>query len=198
MWSIQSSIFYLLWPTFFKNRGTGFCARFYCSECPKSPYFSMVLRDSKYQVLLRYARMCNRFEITRNQVVRKGTWVRIPPAAPRRSKVRFAPTFFYSCGTKERHPPAPLLLLSESNPLRWASIRVGKRKYPNWSLLPTHRALILLLLAFDRDPQRSRWRLCRLTDAACPLRVLRWIRGWFGYRAEIRAAKAFAPPKRGR
>ena len=63
MWSIQSSIFYLLWPTFFKNRGTGFCARFYCSECPKSPYFSMVLRDSKYQVLLRYARMCNRFEI---------------------------------------------------------------------------------------------------------------------------------------
>ena len=141
MWSIQSSIFYLLWPTFFKNRGTGFCARFYCSECPKSPYFSMVLRDSKYQVLLRYARMCNRFEITRNQVVRKGTWVRIPPAAPRRSKVRFAPTFFYSCGTKERHPPAPLLLLS------------------------------------NRDPQRSRWRLCRLTDAACPLRVLRWARG---------------------
>ena len=31
---------------------------------------------------------------------------------------------FYSCGTKKRHPPAPLLLLSESNPLRWASIRV--------------------------------------------------------------------------
>ena len=119
MWSIQSSIFYLLWPTFFKNRGTGFCARFYCSECPKSPYFSMVLRDSKYQVLLRYARMCNRFEITRNQVVRKGTWVRIPPAAPRRSKVRFAPTFFYSCGTKERHPPAPLLLLSDRDSLRW-------------------------------------------------------------------------------
>ena len=58
-------------------------------------------------------------------------WVRVPPPAPRRSKVRFAPTLFYSCGTKERHPPAPLLLLSESNPLRWASIRVGKRKYPN-------------------------------------------------------------------
>ena len=175
MWSIQSSIFYLLWPTFFKNRGTGFCARFYCSECPKSPYFSMVLRDSKYQVLLRYARMCNRFEITRNQVVRKGTWVRIPPAAPRGRKVRFATTFFYSYGTKERHPPAPLLLLSESNPLRWASIRVGKRKYPNWSLLPTHRALILLLLASEPDSLRSRWRLCRLTDAAYPLRVLRWI-----------------------
>ena len=90
MWSIQSSIFYLLWPTFFKNRGTGFCARFYCSECPKSPYFSMVLRDSKYQVLLRYARMCNRFEITRNQFVGNHTWVRIPPAAPRRSKLCIA------------------------------------------------------------------------------------------------------------
>ena len=30
---------------------------------------------------------------------------------------------FYSCGTKKRHPPAPLLLHSESNPLRRASIR---------------------------------------------------------------------------
>ena len=29
---------------------------------------------------------------------------------------------FYSCGIKKRHPPAPLLLLSKSNPLRWASI----------------------------------------------------------------------------
>ena len=54
-------------------------------------------------------------------------WVRVPPPAPRRSKVRFAPTFFYFCRIKERHPPAPLLLLSESNPLRWASIRVGTR-----------------------------------------------------------------------
>ena len=68
------------------------------------------------------------------------------------------------------------------------------------SLAPTffksQSALIPLLLLSTREPQRSRWRLCRLTDAACPLRVLRWIRGWFGYRAEIRAAKAFAPPKR--
>ena len=41
--------------------------------------------------------------------------------APRRSKVRFAPTFFYSCGIKEHHPPASLRLLSKPNPLRWAS-----------------------------------------------------------------------------
>ena len=40
--------------------------------------------------------------------------------APRRSKVRFAPTFFYSCGIKERHPPASLRLLSNCDPLCWA------------------------------------------------------------------------------
>ena len=52
------------------------------------------------------------------------------------------------------------------------------------SLAPTffksQSALIPLLLLSTREPQRSRWRLCRLTDAACPLRVLRWVRGWFG------------------
>ena len=39
---------------------------------------------------------------------------------PRRGKVRFAPTSFYACGTKRRHPPAPWLLLSNRDPLRWA------------------------------------------------------------------------------
>ena len=52
------------------------------------------------------------------------------------------------------------------------------------SLAPTffksQSALIPLLLLSTREPQRSRWRLCRLTDTACPLRVLRWVRGWFG------------------
>ncbi len=46
-------------------------------------------------------------------------WVRPPLPVPRRSKVRFAPAFFYSCGIKERHPPAPLLLLSNRDSLRW-------------------------------------------------------------------------------
>ena len=59
----------------------------------------------------------------------------------RRSKVRFAPTFFYSCGTKERHPPAPLLLLSKSQPLRWVVIWVKKRKYPKGCRL-THRSKV--------------------------------------------------------
>ena len=44
-------------------------------------------------------------------------WVRVPPPAPRGRKVRFATTLFYSCGTKERHPPAPLLLLSDRDSL---------------------------------------------------------------------------------
>ena len=35
-----------------------------------------------------------------------------------------------------------------------------------------------LPLLSKRDPLRSRWRLCRLTDAAYPLRVLRWARVW--------------------
>ena len=42
--------------------------------------------------------------------------VRVRSPAPRRSKVRFAPTFFF---TKERHPPASLLLLSNLQTLRW-------------------------------------------------------------------------------
>ena len=69
---------------------------------------------------------------------------------------------------KKRHPPAPLLLLSESNPLRWASIRVKKRKYPDWSPFPAQKlpvyheaspAARLLsrtgsFFAFSRDPLR--------------------------------------------
>ena len=47
------------------------------------------------------------FPRTRNQVVRKGTWVRIPPSPPRRSKVRFAPTSFYAYGKKDVIRPLP-------------------------------------------------------------------------------------------
>ena len=39
--------------------------------------------------------------------VRKDVQVQVLFLAPRRSKVRFAPIFFF----KENHPPAPLLLL---------------------------------------------------------------------------------------
>ena len=55
-------------------------------------------------------------------LLRFASVVRIHPPPPRRSKVRFAPTSFYACGKKRRHPPASLLLLSKPNPLRWASV----------------------------------------------------------------------------
>ena len=40
--------------------------------------------------------------------------------------------------------------------------------------LAAKTAFAFLPLLFDSQTLRSRWRLCRLTDAACPLRVLRW------------------------
>ena len=55
-------------------------------------------------------------------LLRFASVVRIHPPPPRRSKVRFAPTSFYACGKKRRHPPASLLLLPKPNPLRWASV----------------------------------------------------------------------------
>ena len=45
--------------------------------------------------------------MTRNQFGSNPTRVRIPPAAPRRSKVRFAPTSFYACGKKDVIRPLP-------------------------------------------------------------------------------------------
>ena len=48
---------------------------------------------------------------TRNAFALTGTWVRIPPSPPRRSKVRFAP-FFYA----EKYPPVSLLLLFREKP----------------------------------------------------------------------------------
>ena len=45
-------------------------------------------------------------------------------------------------------------------------------------IIKTHLALILLLFVSEPDSLRSRWQLCRLTDAAYPLRVLRWIPVW--------------------
>ena len=47
--------------------------------------------------------------------------VRIWPAAPRRSKVRFAPAFSISRGIENTIRSATLLLLSNPNPLCWAS-----------------------------------------------------------------------------
>ena len=54
-------------------------------------------------------------------MVRMRSPVRIWPAAPRRSKVRFAPAFSISRGIENTIRSATLLLLSNPNPLCWAS-----------------------------------------------------------------------------
>ena len=96
--------------------------------------------------------------------------VRVRSPAPHRSKVRFAPTFFF---TKEHHPPAPLLLLSKSQTLTLVC-DFGKRGIWNGcifsvntrhvgasfvSLAPTYfisrSALTPLRLLFK--PQTLRW-----------------------------------------
>ena len=50
--------------------------------------------------------------------------------------------------------------------------------YRLWKVFPFRTKLIARSSCCsshpNRNPERSRWRLCRLTDAACPLRVLRW------------------------
>ena len=57
--------------------------------------------------------------LTRNQFGSNPTRVRIPPAAPRRSKLYIACSdFFY----KSQNALMPLLLLSKSQPLRWVVI----------------------------------------------------------------------------
>ena len=60
-------------------------------------------------------------------------WVRVPPSAPRRSKVRFAPTSFFCLWQKRRHPHAPLLLLSNCDPLCWLAVGrplCGRHSFP--------------------------------------------------------------------
>ena len=60
---------------------------------------------------------------TRNQFASNRTRVRIPPAAPRRSKVRFAPTSFYAYGKKGVIRPLPCS--SFPNRTRCAGLRFG-------------------------------------------------------------------------
>ena len=72
----------------------------------------------------------------------------------------------------------------KAHSLRWALAPVAALRFPGRSGPPI--APLLFPARFIRhrrrfagklsppNPLRSRWRLCRLTDAACPLRVLRW------------------------
>ena len=49
-------------------------------------------------------------------------WVRVPPPAPRRGKVRFAPTFFISIETKNVIRPLPCSSVSNRTRCCWASV----------------------------------------------------------------------------
>ena len=47
-------------------------------------------------------------------------WVQVPPSAPRRSKVRFAPTSFYAYGKKDVIRPLPCSSFPTATRWRWA------------------------------------------------------------------------------
>ena len=64
------------------------------------------------------------FPRTRNQFAGNRTWVRIPPSPPRRSKVRFAPTSFYTCGKKDVIRPLPCSSFPTAT--RCAGLAVGE------------------------------------------------------------------------
>ena len=74
---------------------------------PKSAVYRSFWASVVYFHLRLISTKNHKGEMTRNRVVRKGTWVRIPPSPPRRSKVRFAPTSFYACGKKDVIRPLP-------------------------------------------------------------------------------------------
>ena len=61
------------------------------------------------------------------------------------------------CATSEQSPLCSGIFLQKCHPLR----------------------SVPLPLLSKLEPLRSRWRLRRLTDAAYPLRVLRWVAVWF-------------------
>ena len=76
------------------------------------------------------------------------TWVRFPSPAPRWSKVRFAPAYFFTCGRIISHPPASLLLLFRKKP-RFAETNCAHSDlyYKNQSFAP----LFLLTLQSRKD-----------------------------------------------
>ena len=79
-------------------------------------------------------------QTSRNQFGSNPTRVRIPPAAPRRSKVRFAPTSFYAYGKKDVIRPLPCSSFPNRN--RFAGLRFGCRRCAA-AFLDTERILLL-------------------------------------------------------
>ena len=74
----------------------------------------------------------------------------VSPLIPRRSKVRFAPTSFYARGKKDVIRPAPLLLLSKSQPLALGrDLILGANLEPGASIL-LRCSMTSVLIAFEK------------------------------------------------
>ena len=76
---------------------------------------------------------------------RKGVRVRLPPRAPRRSKLHIACSDFF----KSQSALIALLLLSKSNPLRWASI---------WFWAQSRKKIDFTHLLHQKTPESLRFR----------------------------------------
>ena len=85
------------------------------------------------------------------------------------------------CTILRRRPEGRLILLRHLHLFDQHRAARRKRHIVCDEFLPFRMTLIAnslkLFLPSDRDPERSRWRLCRLTDAAYPLRALCWAHG---------------------
>ena len=89
----------------------------------RRPVCSCIFQGFMVYSLLYLCRSDGMADVTDSKSVGSDTvWVRVPPSAPRRSKVRFAPASFFCLWQKRRHPHAPLLLLSNCDPLCWLAV----------------------------------------------------------------------------
>ena len=89
----------------------------------RRPVCSCIFQGFMVYSFLYLCRSDGMADVTDSKSVGSDTvWVRVPPSAPRRSKVRFAPTSFFCLWQKRRHPHAPLLLLSNCDPLCWLAV----------------------------------------------------------------------------
>ena len=79
----------------------------------------------------------------------------------------------FAFGQARKLIPSAALLPSRQSDYRAKAARQSRRSFFPARFIRHWRRFAGKLLS-PPNPLRSRWRLCRLTDAACPLRVLRW------------------------
>ena len=110
VWRAVLSLFYppvIIWGKNGKNSENPVGSNKSEKRKPKSAVYRRILASVVYFHLRIISAKNHKRKMTRNQFGSNPTRVRIPPAAPRRSKVRFAPTSFYTCGKKDVIRPLP-------------------------------------------------------------------------------------------